>query len=298
MSLESLDESLVILSELRNEYSACIKHASKSLRQKYTKQRKTLDVIGSMVKMSGADNETLAILHSRLHTVTVMTASLMLDKFDEIKTSLIHMITEELNESSLVLNGKSLISDDEVDSIIRQLFTSDFDYQMECEVSAIVERQRNHIAKSYNPSPELLVSAIYDADEMFVSDIINLFEKTAENLFVDVVRLTVRDKQVKCMAVSPCDVTTKAECWFVHGTDINLTNSFAIHGSGCKCVPLFYTDVAIDDVKTIMSADEMFELLPTYEAKAVLGDEKYAKWLKGDSLNVLLTVDEGNSKQA
>jgi len=42
----------------------------------------------------------------------------------------------------------------------------------------------------------------------------------------------------------------------------------------------------------------MFELLPTYEAKAVLGDDKYAKWLKGDSLNVLLTVDEGDSKQA
>lgn len=298
MSTERLDEALIILNELRNEYQSCVKHAVKSLKQKYANQRKTLDAIGSMVKLSGADEETVAILHSRLHTVTVMTASLMLDKFDEIKSSLVHLITQELNESSDVLNGKSLISDNEVDQIISQLFTSDFDYQMECAVSALVERQRNHIAKSYNPSPDLLVSAIFDADEMFVSDIINQFEKTADNIFTDVVRLTLRDKQVKCMTISPCDVTTKAECWFVHGTDINLNNSFVTHGSGCKCVPLFYINSALEDVKAIKPADEMFELLPTHEAKAVLGDDLYAKWLKGDSLNVLLTVDEGNSKQA
>lgn len=298
MSLESLDESLVILTELRREYKSSMKKAVESLQEKYKKQRKTLESIGSMVKMSGADEATLAILHRRLHTVTLMTASLMLDKFDETKSSFVKMIVEELNESSEVLNGKPLVHDEEIDSILSQLFTSDFDYQMECAISDICDSQRNQIGKSYNARPDLLMSAIHDADEMFVSDIINVFEKSVENLFVDVVRLTVRDKQVKCMTVSPCDVTTKAECWFVHGTDINLTNSFVVHGSDCKCVPLFYTDVAVDDVKSIMQADEMFELLPTHEAKAVLGDEKYAKWLKGDSLNVLLTVDEGNSKQA
>lgn len=191
MSLESLDESLVILTELRREYKSFMKKAVESLQDKYKKQRKTLESIGSMVKMSGADETTLAILHRRLHTVTLMTASLMLDKFDETKTTFVKMIVEELNESSEVLNGKTLISDEEIDSIIVQLFTSDFDYQMECAISDIVDSQRNQIGKSYNARPDLLMSAIYDADEMFVSDIINLFEKSVENLFVDVVRLTV-----------------------------------------------------------------------------------------------------------
>lgn len=298
MSTERLDEALIILNELRNEYKSCVKWAVKSLKTKYANQRKTLDSIGSMVKLSGADQETVAILHSRLQTVTAMTASLMLDKFDEIKSSLVHLVTEELNESFVALSGKSLISDEEVDALIKQLFTSDFDYQMECSVSALVERQRNYIGKSYNPSPDLLVSAIFDADEMFVSDIINQFEQTADNIFTDVVRLTIRDKNVKCMVVSPCDVTTKRECWFVHGTNINLNDSFVVHGSGCKCVPLFYIDSAIEEVKTIRSADEMLESLETHEAKSIFGDDLYAKWLKGDSVNVLLTVDGNNSKQA
>ena len=80
MSLESLDESLVILTELRREYKSFMKKAVESLQDKYKKQRKTLESIGSMVKMSGADETTLAILHRRLHTVTLMTASLMLDQ--------------------------------------------------------------------------------------------------------------------------------------------------------------------------------------------------------------------------
>jgi hypothetical protein len=142
------------------------------------------------------------------------------------------------------------------------------------------------------------MSAIADADEDFVSNIISVFTKAAKNIFTDVVRLTIRDKNVKCVTVTPCDVTTKAECWFVHGTDINLTSSFTTHGSGCKCVPLFYLNDVAEEVKSIKSADEAFELLPTYEAKSVLGDGRYAKWLKGDSLNVLLTVDEDNSEQA
>jgi hypothetical protein len=61
---------------------------------------------------------------------------------------------------------------------------------------------------------------------------------------------------------------------------------------------LFYLNDVAEEVKSIKSADEAFELLPTYEAKSVLGDGRYAKWLKGDSLNVLLTVDEDNSEQA
>jgi hypothetical protein len=251
-----------------------------------------------MVKMSGLDVQTSAILLRRLQTIVVTTASLMLDKFDETKSSLATMIIEELNESSEVLNGKKLISDEEAQDFIKQLFTPELDYQMECEIETIVDNARLANNISFSQPHELIMSAISDADEDFVSNIISVFTKAAKNIFTDVVRLTIRDKNVKCVTVTPCDVTTKAECWFVHGTDINLTSSFTTHGSGCKCVPLFYLNGVAEEVKSIKSADEAFELLETYEAKSVLGDGRYAKWLKGDSLNVLLTVDEDNSEQA
>jgi len=222
----------------------------------------------------------------------------MLDKFDETKSSLATLIIEELNESSEVLNGKQLISEEEASDFLKQLFTPELDYQMECEIETIVDNARVANNISFSQPHELIMSAIADADEDFVSNIISVFTEAAKNIFTDVVRLTIRDKNVKCVTVTPCDVTTKAECWFVHGTDINLTSSFTTHGSGCKCVPLFYLNDVAEEVKSIKSADEAFELLPTYEAKSVLGDGRYAKWLKGDSLNVLLTVDEDNSEQA
>jgi len=298
MSTERVDEALLIMRSLSDEYDQSVNRTVKQLKDKFKKQRESIDAIGTMVKMSGLDVQTSAILLRRLQTIVVTTASLMLDKFDETKSSLATMIIEELNESSEVLNGKKLISDEEAQDFIKQLFTPELDYQMECEIETIVDNARLANNISFSQPHELIMSAISDADEDFVSNIISVFTKAAKNIFTDVVRLTIRDKNVKCVTVTPCDVTTKAECWFVHGTDINLTSSFTTHGSGCKCVPLFYLNDVAEEVKSIKSADEAFELLPTYEAKSVLGDGRYAKWLKGDSLNVLLTVDEDNSEQA
>ena len=298
MSTERVDEALLIMRSLSDEYDQSVNRTVKQLKDKFKKQRESIDAIGTMVKMSGLDVQTSAILLRRLQTIVVTTASLMLDKFDETKSSLATMIIEELNESSEVLNGKNLISDEEAQDFIKQLFTPELDYQMECEIETIVDNARLANNISFSQPHELIMSAISDADEDFVSNIISVFTKAAKNIFTDVVRLTIRDKNVKCVTVTPCDVTTKAECWFVHGTDINLTSSFTTHGSGCKCVPLFYLNGVAEEVKSIKSADEAFELLETYEAKSVLGDGRYAKWLKGDSLNVLLTVDEDNSEQA
>jgi hypothetical protein len=298
MSTERVDEALLIMRSLSDEYDQSVNRTVKQLKDKFKKQRESIDAIGTMVKMSGLDAQTSAILLRRLQTIVVTTASLMLDKFDETKSSLATLIIEELNESSEVLNGKQLISDEEASDFLKQLFTPELDYQMECEIEAIVDNARLANNISFSQPHELIMSAIADADEDFVSNIISVFTKAAKNIFTDVVRLTIRDKNVKCVTVTPCDVTTKAECWFVHGTDINLTSSFTTHGSGCKCVPLFYLNDVAEEVKSIKSADEAFELLPTYEAKSVLGDGRYAKWLKGDSLNVLLTVDEDNSEQA
>lgn len=298
MSTERVDQALLIMRSLSDEYDQSVNHTVKQLKDKFKKQRESIDAIGTMVKMSGLDVQTSAILLRRLQTIVVTTASLMLDKFDETKSSLVTMIIEELNESSEVLNGKQLISDEEAHDFIKQLFTPELDYQMECEIETIVDNARSANNISFSQPHELIMSAISDADEDFVSNIISVFTKAAKNIFTDVVRLTIRDKNVKCVTVTPCDVTTKAECWFVHGTDINLTSSFTTHGSGCKCVPLFYLNGVEEEVKSIKSADEAFELLETYEAKSVLGDGRYAKWLKGDSLNVLLTVDEDNSEQA
>jgi hypothetical protein len=298
MSTERVDEALLIMRSLSDEYDQSVNRTVKQLKDKFKKQRESIDAIGTMVKMSGLDVQTSAILLRRLQTIVVTTASLMLDKFDETKSSLATMIIEELNESSEVLNGKKLISDEEAQDFIKQLFTPELDYQMECEIETIVDNARLANNISFSQPHELIMSAISDADEDFVSNIISVFTKAAKNIFTDVVRLTIRDKNVKCVTVTPCDVTTKAECWFVHGTDINLTSSFTTHGSGCKCVPLFYLNGVAEEVKSIKSADEAFELLKTYEAKSVLGDGRYAKWLKGDSLNVLLTVDEDNSEQA
>ena len=298
MSTERVDEALLIMRSLSDEYDQSVNRTVKQLKDKFKKQRESIDAIGTMVKMSGLDVQTSAILLRRLQTIVVTTASLMLDKFDETKSSLATMIIEELNESSEVLNGRKLISDEEAQDFIKQLFTPELDYQMECEIETIVDNARLANNISFSQPHELIMSAISDADEDFVSNIISVFTKAAKNIFTDVVRLTIRDKNVKCVTVTPCDVTTKAECWFVHGTDINLTSSFTTHGSGCKCVPLFYLNGVAEEVKSIKSADEAFELLETYEAKSVLGDGRYAKWLKGDSLNVLLTVDEDNSEQA
>jgi len=298
MSTERVDEALLIMRSLSDEYDQSVNRTVKQLKDKFKKQRESIDAIGTMVKMSGLDAQTSAILLRRLQTIVVTTASLMLDKFDETKSSLATLIIEELNESSEVLNGKQLISDEEASDFLKQLFTPELDYQMECEIETIVDNARLANNISFSQPHELIMSAIADADEDFVSNIISVFTKAAKNIFTDVVRLTIRDKNVKCVTVTPCDVTTKAECWFVHGTDINLTSSFTTHGSGCKCVPLFYLNDVAEEVKSIKSADEAFELLPTYEAKSVLGDGRYAKWLKGDSLNVLLTVDEDNSEQA
>ena len=298
MSTERVDEALLIMRSLSDEYDQSVNRTVKQLKDKFKKQRESIDAIGTMVKMSGLDAQTSAILLRRLQTIVVTTASLMLDKFDETKSSLATLIIEELNESSEVLNGKQLISEEEASDFLKQLFTPELDYQMECEIETIVDNARVANNISFSQPHELIMSAIADADEDFVSNIISVFTKAAKNIFTDVVRLTIRDKNVKCVTVTPCDVTTKAECWFVHGTDINLTSSFTTHGSGCKCVPLFYLNDVAEEVKSIKSADEAFELLPTYEAKSVLGDGRYAKWLKGDSLNVLLTVDEDNSEQA
>jgi hypothetical protein len=298
MSTERVDEALLIMRSLSDEYDQSVNRTVKQLKDKFKKQRESIDAIGTMVKMSGLDVQTSAILLRRLQTIVVTTASLMLDKFDETKSSLATLIIEELNESSEVLNGKQLISDEEASDFLKQLFTPELDYQMECEIETIVDNARLANNISFSQPHELIMSAIADADEDFVSNVISVFTKAAKNIFTDVVRLTIRDKNVKCVTVTPCDVTTKAECWFVHGTDINLTSSFTTHGSGCKCVPLFYLNDVAEEVKSIKSADEAFELLPTYEAKSVLGDGRYAKWLKGDSLNVLLTVDEDNSEQA
>jgi len=298
MSTERVDEALLIMRSLSDEYDQSVNRIVKQLKDKFKKQRESIDAIGTMVKMSGLDAQTSAILLRRLQTIVVTTASLMLDKFDETKSSLATLIIEELNESSEVLNGKQLISDEEASDFLKQLFTPELDYQMECEIETIVDNARLANNISFSQPHELIMSAIADADEDFVSNIISVFTEAAKNIFTDVVRLTIRDKNVKCVTVTPCDVTTKAECWFVHGTDINLTSSFTTHGSGCKCVPLFYLNDVAEEVKSIKSADEAFELLPTYEAKSVLGDGRYAKWLKGDSLNVLLTVDEDNSEQA
>ena len=298
MSTERVDEALLIMRSLSDEYDQSVNRTVKQLKDKFKKQRESIDAIGTMVKMSGLDAQTSAILLRRLQTIVVTTASLMLDKFDETKSSLATLIIEELNESSEVLNGKQLISDEEASDFLKQLFTPELDYQMECEIETIVDNARVANNISFSQPHELIMSAIADADEDFVSNIISVFTEAAKNIFTDVVRLTIRDKNVKCVTVTPCDVTTKAECWFVHGTDINLTSSFTTHGSGCKCVPLFYLNDVAEEVKSIKSADEAFELLPTYEAKSVLGDGRYAKWLKGDSLNVLLTVDEDNSEQA
>jgi len=298
MSTERVDEALLIMRSLSDEYDQSVNRTVKQLKDKFKKQRESIDAIGTMVKMSGLDAQTSAILLRRLQTIVVTTASLMLDKFDETKSSLATLIIEELNESSEVLNGKQLISEEEASDFLKQLFTPELDYQMECEIETIVDNARAANNISFSQPHELIMSAIADADEDFVSNIISVFTEAAKNIFTDVVRLTIRDKNVKCVTVTPCDVTTKAECWFVHGTDINLTSSFTTHGSGCKCVPLFYLNDVAEEVKSIKSADEAFELLPTYEAKSVLGDGRYAKWLKGDSLNVLLTVDEDNSEQA
>ncbi len=298
MSTERVDEALLIMRSLSDEYDQSVNRTVKQLKDKFKKQRESIDAIGTMVKMSGLDAQTSAILLRRLQTIVVTTASLMLDKFDETKSSLATLIIEELNESSEVLNGKQLISEEEASDFLKQLFTPELDYQMECEIETIVDNARVANNISFSQPHELIMSAIADADEDFVSNIISVFTEAAKNIFTDVVRLTIRDKNVKCVTVTPCDVTTKAECWFVHGTDINLTSSFTTHGSGCKCVPLFYLNDVAEEVKSIKSADEAFELLPTYEAKSVLGDGRYAKWLKGDSLNVLLTVDEDNSEQA
>jgi len=298
MSTERVDEALLIMRSLSDEYDQSVNRTVKQLKDKFKKQRESIDAIGTMVKMSGLDAQTSAILLRRLQTIVVTTASLMLDKFDETKSSLATLIIEELNESSEVLNGKQLISEDEASDFLKQLFTPELDYQMECEIETIVDNARAANNISFSQPHELIMSAIADADEDFVSNIISVFTEAAKNIFTDVVRLTIRDKNVKCVTVTPCDVTTKAECWFVHGTDINLTSSFTTHGSDCKCVPLFYLNDVAEEVKSIKSADEAFELLPTYEAKSVLGDGRYAKWLKGDSLNVLLTVDEDNSEQA
>ena len=298
MSTERLDEALVILRSLRDDYDRHIKQVQEEIRSEFNVQQKTVDTIGTLIKLSGVDATTMAVLSSHTSKMMFNTSSLMLDKLDKVKSTLCTLILEELSEASEVLNGKSLVVDDSVSVAMKELFSSDFDYQMENETSKIVDDSKKDIMIAVTQPETVIVSAISDAGEQFLSNIINLFTKTANNLFSDLVRLMIRDTQLKCVNLSTCDVTTKAECWCMHGVDVDASTAFTIHGSDCKCVPLFYVDDVIEDVKSVKSEDTAFESLKTYEAKSVLGEYRYSRWLKGDSLNVLLTVDEGNSEQA
>ncbi len=298
MSTERLDEALIILRSLRDDYQLQLKQVELEIREAYNQQQKTIDTIGTLIKLSGVDATTIAVLSSHTSKLMFSTSSVMLDKLDKIKSTLCTLIAEELSEASEVLNGKSLFVDDSVEAAMKELFSSEFEYQMENETSKIVDESKKDIMLAVSQPETVIVSAISDAGEQFLSNIINLFTKTANNLFSDLVRLMVRDTQLKCVNLSTCDVTTKAECWCMHGVDVDASTAFTIHGSDCKCVPLFYVDDVLEDVKSVKSADAAFESLETYEAKSVLGEYRYGRWLKGDSLNVLLTVDEGNSEQA